>query len=113
MIKVFCAKRIVEKLPQKPKTCKEEVKPLEQWCVNLLFSGSWNFVIAMSADTRFGFAIVNVDQEKFERLPELLAEGIRKAFAYLASGKRLWTTTFLNHPCYMAVLEWTGAHGES
>ncbi len=89
MIKVFCAKRIVEKLPRKPKACKEEVKPLEQWCVNLLFSGSWNFVVAMSADTRFGFVIANVDQEKFEKLPELLAEGIRKAFAYYGIRKEI------------------------
>lgn len=77
MIKVLCTKKLAEMLPQMPAICMETIPALDKWCVNLTIIHRKNVVVAMNADTRFGFILWGVKKAQFANLPELISMGIR------------------------------------
>ena len=82
MIKIFCTKKLAEMLPEMPKKCEEPVSALDKWCVNFISAFHKKVVIAMCADTGFGFILYGVKKAQFAKLPELILQGIRKTFDY-------------------------------
>ena len=82
MIKIFCTKKLAEMLPEMPKKCDEPVSTLDKWCVNFISAFHKKVVIAMCADTGFGFILYGVTKAQFAKLPELILQGIRKTFDY-------------------------------
>lgn len=69
-------------LPAMPKKCEEPVSALDKWCVNFISAFHKKVVIAMCADTGFGFILYGVKKAQFAKLPELILQGIRKTFDY-------------------------------
>ena len=69
-------------LPEMPKKCDEPVSTLDKWCVNFISAFHKKVVIAMCADTGFGFILYGVKKAQFAKLPELILQGIRKTFDY-------------------------------
>ena len=69
MIKIFCTKKLAEMLPEMPKKCEEPVSALDKWCVNFISAFHKKVVIAMCADTGFGFILYGVKKAQFAKLP--------------------------------------------
>ena len=82
MIKIFCTKKLAEMLPEMPKVCTDTLSALDKWCVNLTTVQRRKVVIAICADTRFGFVLWGMKKAQFAKLPELIAMGIRTTFDY-------------------------------
>ena len=82
MIRVFCTKKIIEMLPKAPQPYTGEIPELDKWCVNLTTIQRRKAVIAICADTRYGFVLWGLRKTEFEKLPELISNGIRETFNY-------------------------------
>ena len=80
MIRLFCANRLAKALhlPSEPYT--GDVPELDKWCVKDTIIRRQNVIVAMCADTRFGFILWGVKKAQYAVLPELIAEGIRRTF---------------------------------
>ena len=78
MVKLFCTKKLAEKLPEKPKKCQAAADLFDSWYANITTIGRTNVVVAVCGATRFGFVFWGIKQNQWKEIPDMILDGIRK-----------------------------------
>ncbi|MBQ9010197.1 MAG: plasmid pRiA4b ORF-3 family protein [Clostridia bacterium] len=82
MIRLFCTKKLAEMLPVIPEPCTDEIPELDCWYLTTATVQGKPAVVAMCLNTRFSFILQGLKKTQYGKLPELVADGIRKIFKF-------------------------------
>lgn len=89
MVRIFCTKKLAEKLPKKPGRCQEETDLFDSWYANTTTIGRTVVVAAVCGATRFGFVLWGIKKNQWKEIPAMILDGIRTTLRAYGVKERL------------------------